>query len=109
MTLIEILESRKEALNVEEVSELLGVSKQHIYEMVADGSIPAFHVGRSIRFDPQELAGWLQKSKPPTKQGSNGNQKVGYVTKPSGADEVASVHRIWRKRVHHLEVAAASE
>jgi excisionase family DNA binding protein len=66
MTLIQQLEARGKALKVQEVAKLFEISKQHVYEMAADGSMPAFHVGRSIRFDPQELADWLRKRKPET-------------------------------------------
>jgi excisionase family DNA binding protein len=69
MTLIQILESRGEALTVQEVAELLGVSDKHIYEMVADGTLPAFYVGRSVRLDPQDIADWLRRRKLPVDQG----------------------------------------
>jgi excisionase family DNA binding protein len=68
MTLIQILESRQKALTVREVAELLGVSKRHIYEMIADGSLPAFQVGRSVRIDPQDFADWLRRKKSPAVQ-----------------------------------------
>lgn len=68
MTLVEKLESRQEALTVQEVAEILGVSDKHIYEMAADGTLPSFHVGRSIRLDPQDVADWLRKKKSPALQ-----------------------------------------
>ena len=64
MTLIQVLESRREALTVQEVADLLGVSDKHIYEMIADGRLPAFHVGKSIRLDPQDVADWLRAKRP---------------------------------------------
>jgi excisionase family DNA binding protein len=70
MTLIETLESREEALNVRQVAELLGVSDKHIYELAAQGKLPAFRVGKAVRFDPQDVADWLRKRKP-----SNEGQK----------------------------------
>lgn len=110
MTLIEQLEGMAKALNAQEVATLLGISKQHIYEMVADGSIPAFHVGRSIRFDSQELADWLRRMKPHIRQGSKGKRDGHEGAEPGRSPkEVATVHHIWRKRVHHLTVAAASK
>jgi excisionase family DNA binding protein len=47
---------REGAFAVHEVAELLKVSGWHIYELAAAGSLPAFHVGRAIRFDSQDLA-----------------------------------------------------
>jgi hypothetical protein len=39
MTLVEILESRKQALRVSEVATLFAVTSQHIYKMAAIGMI----------------------------------------------------------------------
>src|SRR5437763_17194845 len=64
MTLIQALESRREALTVQEVADLLGVSDKHIYEMIADGRLPAFRVGRSVRIDPPHIADWPGAKRP---------------------------------------------
>jgi excisionase family DNA binding protein len=48
------------ALKVGEIAKLLGVTPQHIYRMAASGSIPSFRVLGSVRFDPDEVAIWLQ-------------------------------------------------
>jgi putative molybdopterin biosynthesis protein len=58
MTLIQILENRAEALNVQQVAEILGVSDKHIYGLAAQGKLPAFRVGKAIRFDPTDVADW---------------------------------------------------
>lgn len=60
MNLIEQLESRSSAMKVSELCELLGVDDKHIYRMAARGSLPSFHVGGAVRFDPQEVAKWLR-------------------------------------------------
>ena len=60
MNLIEQLESRSGAMKVSELCELLGVDDKHIYRMAARGSLPSFHVGGAVRFDPQEVAKWLR-------------------------------------------------
>lgn len=76
MNLIEQLESRSGAMKVSELCELLGVDDKHIYRMAARGSLPSFHVGGAVRFDPQEVAKWLRSKygteafhdrKPPTR------------------------------------------
>lgn len=48
-------------MKVAELCELLGVDDKHIYRMAARGSLPSFHVGGAIRFDPQEVAKWLRE------------------------------------------------
>ena len=60
MNLIEQLESRTGAMKVSELCELLGVDDKHIYRMAARGSLPSFHVGGAVRFDPHEVAKWLR-------------------------------------------------
>ena len=60
MNLIEQLESRTGAMKVAELCELLGVDDKHVYRMAARGKLPSFHVGGSVRFDPQEVANWLR-------------------------------------------------
>ena len=60
VNLIEKLEARSGAMKVAELCELLGVDDKHIYRMAARGSLPSFHVGGAVRFDPQEVAKWLR-------------------------------------------------
>jgi len=60
VNLIEQLESRTGAMKVAELCELLGVDDKHVYRMAAHGKLPSFHVGGSVRFDPQEVANWLR-------------------------------------------------
>lgn len=108
MTLIQMLESRETALTVQEVAELLGVSDKHIYEMTADGRLPAFHVGRSVRLDPQDVADWLRGKKPvsavrPAEEHSpkHNPRTQDTSTKP--------VYRALRSKIQRLEAAAAIE
>ncbi|MCZ7646112.1 MAG: helix-turn-helix domain-containing protein [Planctomycetota bacterium] len=56
--------------SVDQVSEYLGKSPRWIYAALArpddqPGSIPHFRVGRSPRFDAQEIAAWARASCPP--------------------------------------------
>ena len=60
MKLVETLRNKAGALKVGEIAKLLGVTPQHIYKMAASGRIPAFRVSGSVRFDPDEVATWLQ-------------------------------------------------
>jgi excisionase family DNA binding protein len=111
MTLIQILESRQEALTAQEVGELLGVSDKHIYEMIANGTLPAFHVGRSIRLDPQDVADWLRRKRSCVfeKPGQKPVGKPRPMTRkaPQRADRAA--YGILRRTVNRLEAAAAIE
>jgi excisionase family DNA binding protein len=46
-------------LDVGEVAALLGKSRTWVYRGAESGALPAVHVGRSVRFDPDDLARWL--------------------------------------------------
>lgn len=60
MFLAEIVESKKEALRVAEVAQILDVSIKKIYRMAAKGQIPSLKISSSIRFDPHDIAAWLR-------------------------------------------------
>jgi excisionase family DNA binding protein len=81
MRLIQQLEAKDKALKVHEVAKLFEISKQHVYEMAADGTMPAFHIGRSIRFDPQDLADWLRERNPKLIKSGSAHAKA-YHAKP---------------------------
>ena len=65
MTLIEQLRSKKKALTVEELAGLLCVAVRTLYKEVEDDHIPFFRVRTSIRFDPHQVADWLEMKMPP--------------------------------------------
>lgn len=65
-------------MKVAELCELLGVDDKHIYRMAARGSLPSFHVGGAIRFDPQEVAKWLRvRYGPDCATGKRPSERVG--------------------------------
>jgi excisionase family DNA binding protein len=111
MTLIQILESKQKALTVREVVELLGVSKTHVYEMVADGRLPSFRLGRSIRIDASDIAELLRNQKPavaPDQLLKNSKPRKHFDPR-SNRDEKRSAGHFLRKRINCLEAAAAME
>jgi excisionase family DNA binding protein len=60
MTLGERLRSTNKALKVDALADLLGVAIRTIYKEVEDNRIPFFRVRGSIRFDPHQVADWLE-------------------------------------------------
>jgi excisionase family DNA binding protein len=64
MTLAEQLRSKKKALTVEELADLLGIALRTLYKEVEDEHIPFFRVRTSIRFDPHQVADWLEMKMP---------------------------------------------
>lgn len=47
-------------VNVATVAELLGVPISFVYEKAASGQIPAYRVGRYLRFRVSEIEAWLK-------------------------------------------------
>lgn len=64
MTLAEQLRSKKKALTVDELADLLGIAARTIYKEVEDDHIPFFRVRTTIRFDPHQIAEWLEMKMP---------------------------------------------
>jgi excisionase family DNA binding protein len=62
--LVRAIEEKNEALRVRDIAQILGVSVQQIYKLAAKGQIPCFRIANSVRFDPQEFAGWLRDKYP---------------------------------------------
>ncbi|MCH1626187.1 helix-turn-helix transcriptional regulator [Fredinandcohnia quinoae] len=48
---------------IEEVSQLLKVSKLTVYDLVKKGELPVFRVGRQMRLDAKDLDHYIQKQK----------------------------------------------
>jgi len=63
-TLAEQLRSKQKALTVEELAGLLCVAVRTLYKEVEDDHIPFFRVRTSIRFDPHQVADWLETKMP---------------------------------------------
>jgi hypothetical protein len=59
-TLISTLRASRNLLSVAEVATLLGRIKSRMSEAVKLGKIPAFRLDKDYRFDPLELAPWLE-------------------------------------------------
>jgi excisionase family DNA binding protein/YgiT-type zinc finger domain-containing protein len=58
------VETKPDNLNVEEVADLLRVSNQTVYNMIKDGRLPAYKVGREWRFNRQEIIDALDNANP---------------------------------------------
>lgn len=48
-----------EYLKVPEVAKILRIARSRAYDLVADGTIPAVRIGRSVRVSRSELEHWL--------------------------------------------------
>ena len=55
--------SQEHSYTIEEVAQLLKVSKLTIYDLVKKGELPVFRVGRQMRVDRTDLQVYIQKGK----------------------------------------------
>ncbi|WP_336635030.1 helix-turn-helix transcriptional regulator [Lysinibacillus fusiformis] len=55
--------SQEQSYTIEEVAQLLKVSKLTVYDLVKKGDLPVFRVGRQMRVDRADLQGYIQKRK----------------------------------------------
>ena len=54
------MDARHEFMKVAEVAQELRIARSRAYELVANGSIPAVKIGRSVRVRRKELEIWLE-------------------------------------------------
>jgi excisionase family DNA binding protein len=52
-----------ELLTIEQVAGHLGVNVRHVRRLVAERRIPYVKWGHLLRFDPEQLADWLMRSR----------------------------------------------
>ena len=52
-------------LTIGEVAEYLGVTERHVRRLVAERRIPYVKWGHLLRFDPEEIAAWIDAARRP--------------------------------------------
>ena len=57
----EALSSRKGCMTVPELADMLGVSKNGLYEQVKAGTLPGLRIGTTVRLNPKTIASWLRR------------------------------------------------
>jgi excisionase family DNA binding protein len=57
------MDAQQQFLKVPEVAEELRIARSRAYELVANGTIPAVKIGRSVRVSRKELERWLEEQR----------------------------------------------
>lgn len=57
-----VVELRK-LLTPKEAAALLSISERTLWTLTNNGEIPAVRIGRSVRYDPADLAAWIEQQK----------------------------------------------
>jgi excisionase family DNA binding protein len=60
-TLVQKFRARTGLLNIVDVSDLLGFHEVTLRNWVRAGKLPAVRIAGQWRFDPSELAGWVEE------------------------------------------------
>jgi excisionase family DNA binding protein len=60
-TVIDTIRSKGACITADELSNLLSLSRKHIYKLAKEGRIPHFRIGGAVRFDPKDTADWLEE------------------------------------------------
>jgi excisionase family DNA binding protein len=58
-------------LTIDQLAERLGVSIRHVRRLIAERRVPYVKVGWLVRFDPAEIASWLDGARHPQRQGDD--------------------------------------
>lgn len=53
----------KEPLNAVQVAELLGITKNTVYEMAKRGDIPSYKIGKKLRIDKEDVENYINSQK----------------------------------------------
>jgi len=78
--ILDALRQRNSVMNVQEVSELLGLSKLLLYRMAAGNEIPTIRLSGAVRFDPGQLAAWYEARLNPLGRKSVAAEKLSVST-----------------------------
>ncbi|WHY77508.1 helix-turn-helix transcriptional regulator [Neobacillus sp. WH10] len=83
--------SKEISYTIEEVSQLLKVSKLTIYDLIKKGELPVFRVGRQMRMDAEDLDRYIKKQKS--------------APMPSSSVSVAEPRRTEPKESHNIVIS----
>jgi putative molybdopterin biosynthesis protein len=70
----------RKLLTVRDLQELLKLSRSQIYELARAGDLPCYKIGRSVRFDLDEIEEWLKSKRWP--RGGEKHDATRYSTHP---------------------------
>ncbi len=65
MTTTHTQQQLPELLDITQLAGHLGVNVRHVRRLIAERRIPFIKWGHLIRFDPAEVAAWLEQSRRP--------------------------------------------
>jgi excisionase family DNA binding protein len=59
------IETVPHLLTIDQLAEQLGITTRHVRRLIAERRVPYLKVGKLVRFDPAEVADWLDDRRMP--------------------------------------------
>ena len=50
-------------LKPRDAAATLAISERSLWDLTNRGDLPSVHIGRSVRYDPADLAAWIERQK----------------------------------------------
>lgn len=89
----------KPLLSAKDASPLLAIGLRKLWELTNCGEIPHVRIGRSIRYDPDDLKEWVARQK---KRGQTGDTRWRRSARPSTSPELAGDQEAGDSRRHEV-------
>ena len=83
----------KELLRPSDVAPLLGVSRNRVYQMIQEGTLPAVRIGGAIRIPRAAWERWLARLEEKADEGGAGSRESGAGSRESGAGNEGGIER----------------
>jgi excisionase family DNA binding protein len=77
-------ETLPKLLSIDDLADHLGTSSGHVRRLIAERRLPYLKVGGYVRFDPAEIAAWLDRSRVTTAPGIPGLVRPTMRKEPAG-------------------------
>ncbi len=82
-------------MTARQVAELLGVHENWVYDQAVSGVLPSYKIGGTRRFLPEELRGWIDEHRQPSRSTARGGTQSRIVPRPASESSRAEQSRLF--------------
>jgi excisionase family DNA binding protein len=75
-------------LTIDQLAERFGVSSRHVRRLVAEKRVPYLKIGKFVRFDPAEIATWLDLTRVGRQDSELGRLRADRAGRPCSVQRV---------------------
>lgn len=94
---------------VEEAASYLGIRPKTLYEWVRTGRVPHRKLGFNVRFDPAELAEWVEEQSSGAEVAGDSDESGGPGVDPKAVEELRSVAEKAAERLRRIETELGAQ